>query len=128
MLTSATYSKTINDIREEIPYYPNSIRYKMDKKLNAPIDAILTNSDFQESIKFYYSNMIKRGWKLIFPNNIEYRIWIEALNSDKSKNPVITLIFRKEKYNCYITINTFKNNNNKYYYQTIISIYINMIE
>jgi len=125
-LTSICYSKTINELREEIPYYPNSIRYKMDKKFNAPIDAILVNATFEESIRFYYENMKKKGWKLLFPNEIEYKIWLEALNSDKSKNPVITLIFRKDKYNCNISISTFKEN--KYYYQTIISIYINMIE
>lgn len=118
--------KEINKLRDEIPYYPNSIRYKLDKQMKAPIDALIVNADFYKIINFYYENMKKKGWEVIFPNNLEYKIWIEALNKDKSKNPVITLIFKKNKYNCNINISSFKDS--KYYNSTIISIYINMVE
>lgn len=125
-LFNISSSKEIQKLRNEIPYYPGSVIYKLDNHLKAPIDAIVVKANFYEIVNFYYKNMKKNGWKLVFPDELEAKIWTEALNKYKNKNPVIILIFKKNKYNCYINISAF--NDTKYSSSIIISIYINMVE
>lgn len=100
------YNKYINNI----PVYPKSIVYDL-KELKIKMRVHLSEDSFEKVSSFYVKKMTEKGWKVEFPDEFEYKIWIEALNKDKSKSPniMIGLIDPKTKVNCNLSIGVVRN-------------------
>lgn len=106
-ITTREYQKYL----QEIPIYPSSKIYDLKDKLNIRMIAhITTDTNFQKIVDFYTLNMKKKGWNVLFPSNKEMKIWFQALNSDRTKPPVITIVLNKEKtkINCNLMIGVTK--------------------
>lgn len=106
-ITTKEYQKYL----QEIPVYPKSKIYDLKDKLNIRMIAHITeDTNFQKIVDFYTSNMKKKGWNVLFPTNQEMEIWFQALNSDRTKTPVITIVLNKEKtkINCNLMIGVTK--------------------
>lgn len=106
-ITAKEYQKYL----EEIPVYPKSKNYDLKDKLGIRMVAhITTDTNFQKIVDFYTLNLKKKGWLVLFPTDQEMEIWLQALNSDRTKSPVITIILNKEKtkINCNLMIGVTK--------------------
>lgn len=106
-ITTKEYQKYL----QEIPIYPSSKIYDLKDKLGIRMIAhITTDTNFQKIVDFYISIMNKKGWSVLFPNEQEMKIWVQALNSDRTKSPVITIVLNKEKtkINCNLMIGVTK--------------------
>lgn len=106
-ITTKEYEKYL----KEIPIYPNAKIYDLKKKLGIKMIAHITpDINFEKIVTFYTQKMKKKGWKVLFPNTQEMEIWTQALNKDRTKPPVITIILNKEKtkINCNLMIGVVK--------------------
>ena len=102
-LTKKEYENFI----KEIPIYHNAKIYDLTEKFGMRIRVHTTeDTNFQKVVNFYTEEMKKKGWNIVFPNDEELRIWNEALDSDRSKPPVITINLNKNKtkVNCNLMI------------------------
>ncbi len=103
--TNFDYNKYISNI----PIYPNSAIYDLNEK-RIRMRIHLTEDSFEKVSEFYMKKMLEKGWKIEFPNDIEYKIWMEALNKDrtKTKNIMIGLVDPKTNINCNLSIGVAK--------------------
>lgn len=113
-ITLSAYSKEqifdYNKYISNIPVYPKSIVYDLEKETNIKMRVHLTEDAFDKVTQFYIRQMLKRGWIMEFPDTLEYKIWMEALNKDRSKRPnlMIGMVDPKTKINCNLSIGVVK--------------------
>lgn len=108
---SSLTTKEYQTYSKEIPIYPNAQIYDLKQKLGLKMIAHITSDlNFEKIVTFYTNKMKKKGWKVLFPNTQEMEIWTQALNKDRTKPPVITVILNKEKtkINCNLMIGVVK--------------------
>lgn len=109
----------------KIPVFPSAIVYDLKEITGIRMKMHSTSAKFTETLNFYLKELKKDGWRLDFPNKLEYEIWMEALNKDRSKSPNIMLVMShpKTKLNLNLTIGvvgkTSSDNN-----LTIITVYL----
>lgn len=104
--TNFDYNKYISNI----PIYPKAIVYDLEKNTKIRMRVHLTEDSFEKVTQFYIKKMTEKGWFIEFPDKLELKIWMEALNKDKSKTPNIMLgmIDPKTKVNCNLSIGVVK--------------------
>lgn len=100
------YNKHIN----KVPIFPQSKVYDLKDIINIRMRVHLTEASFDKVCSFYMKKMIEKGWVLEFPTDFEYKIWMEALDKDKTKTPnlMIGMIDPKTKVNCNLSIGVVK--------------------
>lgn len=108
--TKETNELSDNDYKKyikEIPIYPNSKIHDLKEKFGMRIKVHVSKDlDIEKIVNFYVSTMKKKNWSVIFPNDEEMKVWLDALNSDRTKPYVITIILNKNKtkINCNLMI------------------------
>jgi hypothetical protein len=104
-ITDSEFEKNI----KEFPVYPQATIYDL-KNYNIRMKVHLTEASFEKVTTFYVAKLQKMGWKIVFPDPLELKTWMEALYSDKTKTPniMLSLTKPKTKFNCNITIGVVK--------------------
>lgn len=98
---------------KEIPLYPKARVYDLKKMLKIRMTMYLTEDKFEKVVNFYLTQLTKKGWQIDFPNELELKIWMEALNSNRAKTPNIMLVLSKPKtkITCNLSIGVVKDKN-----------------
>ncbi|MFN8578173.1 MAG: hypothetical protein U0354_15150 [Candidatus Sericytochromatia bacterium] len=113
-ITLSAYSKEqifdYNKYISNIPTYPKAVVYDLEKETKIKMRVHLIEDSFEKVTQFYINEMTQKGWFIEFPDKLEYKIWMEALNKDKSKKPniMIGMIDPKTKINCNLSIGVVK--------------------
>jgi len=96
---------------KEIPVYPNSQVYDLEKTIGTKMKLHLTSSKFEDVSMFYVSEFEKKGWIVEFPNSDELKIWMDALYKSKTRNPNIMIHLKKINTSiyCNLSIGVVKN-------------------
>ncbi len=94
----------------EIPVYPKAKIYDLKNLISVGMKLHLTEDSFEKVSTFYINKFLEKGWLVEFPDPIELKIWMEALQHDRNKPPniMLHLIKPKTKLNCNITIGVVK--------------------